>query len=62
MLDLAQALGVLGEERVTPELRDVLLPLIAKTDADRRKLLLRDGWESLIYDALQYARFADEAG
>lgn len=60
MLDLAQALEVLGEERVTTEMRDILLPLVAKTEADRRKLLLRDGWASLIYDAEQYAREANE--
>ncbi len=54
ILDLAQALKVLGSEQVTPEMRDVLLPLLAKTDADRRKLLLRDGFASLIYDAQQY--------
>ncbi len=36
MLDLAQALEVLGEERVTPEMRDILLPLLAKTEADRK--------------------------
>jgi MoxR-like ATPase len=55
ILDLAQALKVLGTERVTPEMRDVLLPLLAKTEADRRKLLLRDGFASLVYDAQQYA-------
>jgi len=44
ILDLAQALKLLGEERVTPEMRDLLLPLLAKTDADRRKLCLRDGF------------------
>jgi len=54
ILDLAQALKVLGTERVTPEMRDILLPLLAKTDADRRKLLLRDGFASLVYDARQY--------
>jgi MoxR-like ATPase len=58
ILDLAQALKVLGEERVTPEMRDVLLPLLAKTQADRRKLLLRDGFASLIYDAQQYTQEA----
>jgi MoxR-like ATPase len=56
ILDLAQALKVLGAERVTPEMRDVLLPLLAKTEADRRKLLLRDGFASLIYDAQQYTQ------
>jgi MoxR-like ATPase len=60
MLDLAQALEVLGEGRITPEMRDVLLPLVAKTEADRRKLLLRDGWASLVYDANQYSMEAIE--
>lgn len=55
ILDLAQALKVLGSEQITPEMRDVLLPLLAKTEADRRKLLLRDGFASLIYDAQQYS-------
>ena len=54
ILDLAQALRVLGVEEVTPEMRDTLLPLLAKTEADRRKLLLRDGFASLIYDAQHY--------
>jgi MoxR-like ATPase len=54
ILDLAQALNVLGSQQVTPEMRDILLPLLAKTEADRRKLLLRDGFASLIYDAQQY--------
>jgi MoxR-like ATPase len=54
ILDLAQALKVLGTERITAEMRDTLLPLLAKTEADRRKLLLRDGFASLIYDAQQY--------
>lgn len=60
MLDLAQALEVLGEERITPEMRDILLPLLAKTEADRRKLLLRDGWASLVFDAQQYSAEAIE--
>jgi hypothetical protein len=47
MLDLAQALEVLGEERITLEMWDILLPLLAKTEADRKKLLLRDGWPRL---------------
>ena len=58
ILDLARALKVLGAERVAPEMRDVLLPLLAKTEADRRKLLLRDGFASLIYDAQQYTQEA----
>lgn len=54
ILDLAQALKLLGSEQITAEMRDTLLPLLAKTEADRRKLLLRDGFASLIYDAQQY--------
>ena len=55
MLDLSQALELLGKEGISGEMRDILLPLLAKTEADRRKLLLRDGWASLVYDAHQYA-------
>jgi len=33
---------------------------LAKTEADRRKLLLRDGWASLVYDAQQYSMEAFE--
>jgi MoxR-like ATPase len=54
ILDLAQALKILGTEQITAEMRDILLPLLAKTETDRRKLLLRDGFASLIYDAQQY--------
>ena len=39
-------------------MRDILLPLLAKTECDRRKLLLRDGFASLIYDAQQYTQEA----
>ncbi len=55
ILDLAQALKVLGSEQITADMRDILLPLLAKTEADRRKLLLRDGFASLIFDAQQYS-------
>jgi MoxR-like ATPase len=54
MIDLAQALKLLGQEQITPEMRDMLLPLLAKTEADRKKLLMRDGFASLIFDAQQY--------
>ncbi|HJX85577.1 MAG TPA: MoxR family ATPase [Candidatus Angelobacter sp.] len=55
MLDLSQALETLSKDQITPEMRDILLPLLAKTEADRKKLLLRDGFASLIYDARQYS-------
>lgn len=58
ILDLALALKLLGTEQITAEMRDILLPLLAKTEGDRRKLLLRDGFASLIFDAQQYCREA----
>lgn len=54
MLDLGQALQVLGVKEVLPEQRDVLLPLLAKTEADRGRLLLREGFEGLIVDSKVY--------
>jgi MoxR-like ATPase len=56
MLDLAEALKILGAREINSELRDILLPLIAKTEHDRKRLMLRDGFESLVYDTVQYSR------
>ena len=44
ILELAQALEILGLNVITPEMRDILLPLLAKTESDRKRLLLRDGF------------------
>jgi MoxR-like ATPase len=60
MLDLVQALEALNKVEITAEMRDVLLPLLAKTEADRKKLLLRDGFASLVYDARRYSEEAAE--
>lgn len=54
MLDLAQALQILGVKEIMPEQRDVLLPLLAKTEGDRARLLLREGFEGLIVDSKVY--------
>ena len=54
MLDVAQALKIFGIERICLEHRDLLLPLLAKTEADRQRLLLRDGFATLVADSLQY--------
>jgi len=61
MLDLAEALKLLGADEIRAELRDVLLPLIAKTQNDRKRLLLRDGFESLVYDTQRYSRDSGRA-
>ncbi|WP_263357731.1 AAA family ATPase [Acidicapsa ligni] len=55
MIIFANALQLLGIDRVTPELRDVLLPFLAKTEKDRRHLLLREGFSSLLHDGARYA-------
>jgi MoxR-like ATPase len=54
MLDLAQALEILGAEEISHEQRDLLLPLLAKTDADRKRLMLRAGFEGLVADSKRY--------
>lgn len=54
MLDLARALEILGMKEILSEQRDVLLPLLAKTEADRGRLLLREGFEGLVVDSKMY--------
>jgi MoxR-like ATPase len=54
MLDLAQALEILGMEEIAHEQRDLLLPLLAKTESDRKRLMLRAGFEGLIADSKRY--------
>ena len=54
MLDVAQALDIFGIDQILPEHRELLLPLLAKTEADRQRLLLRDGFATLVADSLQY--------
>lgn len=54
MLELARALELLGVEEICPEQRDVLLPFIAKTEADRRKLMLKGGFDGLVADSKRY--------
>jgi MoxR-like ATPase len=54
MLDLAQALEILGTEEIRHEQRDLLLPLLAKTESDRNRLMLRAGFEGLVADSKRY--------
>jgi hypothetical protein len=54
MLDLAQALEILGMEEIAHEQRDMLLPLLAKTESDRKRLMLRAGFEGLVADSKRY--------
>lgn len=54
MLDLAKALEILGMSEINPEDRDLLLPLLAKTFVDRRRLSMNAGFEGLVFDSLRY--------
>jgi MoxR-like ATPase len=56
MIDFANALQELGLDHVTTEQRDVLLPFLAKTEKDRRHLLLREGFTSLLLDGARFAQ------
>ncbi len=56
MIDFANALQLLGTDHVLPEHRDVLLPFLAKTEKDRRHLLLREGFKSLLDDGARFAQ------
>jgi len=52
MLDVARAIDILGITQIRPEHRDVLLPLIVKTESDRQRILLRDGFAALLASAV----------
>jgi len=56
MIDFARALELLGTDRVTEDLRDVLMPFLAKTEKDRRHLMLREGFKSLLDDGARFAQ------
>jgi len=62
MIDFANALRLMGNDHVTEEQRDVLLPFLAKTEKDRRHLLLREGFQSLLVDGARYAQDLDPTG
>ena len=54
MLDLAEALAIVGTDEICDRHRDLLLPLLAKTETDRKRLLLRSGFEGLVADSRRY--------
>ncbi|MCI0419011.1 MAG: MoxR family ATPase [Acidobacteria bacterium] len=54
ILEMAEVMEMLGITEVAPVLRNVLLPVLVKTESDRRLLLIDDQWESLIYDTKKY--------
>ena len=62
MIDFANALRLMGTDHVTEKQRDVLLPFLAKTEKDRRHLLLREGFQSLLVDGARYAQDLNPSG
>src|ERR1700751_4534716 len=55
MNDVALAMELLGITRIGPEHKDIMLPLIAKTEGDRKRLLLKQAFESIVRMAGHYA-------
>jgi MoxR-like ATPase len=55
MNDVALAMELLGIEQVLPEHKDIMLPLIAKTEGDRKRLLMKEAFESIVRIAGKYA-------
>ena len=54
IVQFVRALQLLGRSEIRPEDRDVLLPFLAKTEEDVKRLLLRDGFSSLVVTAREY--------
>jgi MoxR-like ATPase len=55
MNDVALAMQVLGIEQIQPEHKDIMLPMIAKTEGDRKRLLMKQAFESIVRIAGRYA-------
>jgi hypothetical protein len=46
---------LLGIRRLSSEHKEIMLPLIAKTEGDRKRLLLKQAFESIVRMANRYA-------
>jgi len=55
MNDVAHAMELLGIDIILPEHKEIILPLIAKTEGDRKRLLMREAFESIVRLAAKYA-------
>jgi MoxR-like ATPase len=51
MIEFEQVLEILGITELSPNQRDLLLPFLAKTREDRKRLTLQDGFASLVQNA-----------
>jgi MoxR-like ATPase len=55
MTDLAMALNLMGKKTVLPSDRDLLLPLLAKTIGDRKRLCMKECFENIVRKANERA-------
>jgi MoxR-like ATPase len=55
MNDVAMAMELLRIERILPRHKEIMLPLIAKTEGDRRRLLMKEAFESIVRMAGKHA-------
>ena len=55
MNDVAMAMELLGIDRILPSQKEIMLPLIAKTEGDRKRLLMKEAFESIVRMAAKYA-------
>jgi MoxR-like ATPase len=65
ILELEQVLAITGIDELHADMRDFLLPFLAKTKEDRKRLTLQDGFASLVLNAKAHAarvRTADLVG
>ena len=54
-IDVALAMQLLGIAQIGPEHKEIMLPLIAKTEGDRKRLLMKQAFESIVRIAVRYA-------
>ena len=55
ILELEQVLAIMGINELQADMRDLLLPFLAKTREDRKRLTLQDGFASLVLNAKSHA-------
>ena len=55
MLELEQVLAIMGIDELHADMRDFLLPFLAKTKEDRKRLTLQDGFASLVLNSKSHA-------
>lgn len=55
MNDVALAMELLRIDTILPEHKGIRMPLIVKTEGDRKRLLMRKAFESIVRLAAKYA-------